>query len=394
MRRSIVITLAGGADAETHGADESVARGMRGMPVAGVGHMQSLQAFTRRDPGRERPEADGSTLARGLGVFSLGLGITELAAPALLAKAIGLRPSNRTSFVLRAFGMREVLAGLGVLLQPRAPLPLWARLAGDALDLAAIGWAAKTQRTRIERLAAAAVAVAGAAALDAVAVRRVKRAHRTVIDPVIFSVTINKPPAEVYAFWRKLENLPLFMDFLESVTETGGAAKRSHWVAVLPVGGTVAWDAEITEDRPGEKIAWRTVEGSTFAHQGEVTFARAPGRDMTEVRVQLELGLLGQAPSLPLAKLLTKPQIKGDLRRLKQVLETGEIVRSDASIHKGPHPAQPSAEAPSPLPATGVHPVTTTRHNDHAEPTARSAANSLAGSPSTTTTVIAEGRLP
>ncbi|HEX4421742.1 MAG TPA: SRPBCC family protein [Kofleriaceae bacterium] len=348
--------------------------------------MKSLQAFTRRDPGHERSASDGSTLARGLGVLSLGLGMTELAAPELLAKAIGLRPSSRTSFVLRAFGMREVLAGLGVLLQPRRPLPLWARLAGDALDLAAIGWAAKTQRTRVERLAAAAVAVAGAAALDAVAARRVKRAQRTVIDPVIFSVTINKPPAQVYAFWRKLENLPLFMDFLESVTELGGGTQRSHWVAVLPVGGTVAWDAEITEDRPGEKIAWRTVEGGTFAHRGEVTFARTPGRDMTEVRVQLELGLLGQAPSIRLAKLLTKPQIKGDLRRLKQVLETGEVVRSDASIHKGPHPAQPPAEAPPPLPATGVRPVPMTSHAAHVTPTTGIAANRLAGAPSTTTT--------
>ena len=359
--------------------------------------MQSLQAFTRRDPGSEKPEADGSTLARGLGVFSLGLGITELAAPELLAKAMGLRPSSRTSLVMRAFGMREVLAGLGVLLQPRRSLPLWARLAGDAIDLAAIGWAAKTQRPQIGRLAAAAVAVAGVAALDAVAARRVKRAQRTVIDPVIFSVTINRPPAEVYAFWRKLENLPLFMDFLESVTQLGDT-KRSHWIAVLPVGGTVAWDAEITEDRPGEKIAWRTVEGGKLAHRGEVTFARAPGRDMTELRVTLELGLLGQAPSTMLAKLLTKPQIKGDLRRLKQVLETGEVMRSDASIHKGRHPAQPPTEAPPPLPATGVRPVATTGRRDDAEPTAGIAANSLAnslvGSPSTTTTVIAKGRLP
>jgi uncharacterized membrane protein len=358
--------------------------------------MQSLEAFTSRDPGQARPEADGSTLARGLGVFSLGLGITELAAPELLAKAIGLQPSRRTSFVVRAFGMREVLAGLGVLMLPRRSLPLWARLAGDALDLAAIGWAATTQRTRIERLAAAAVAVAGAAALDAVAGSRVKRAQRTVIDPVIFSVTISRPPAEVYAFWRKLENLPLFMDFLESVTQLGGDTKRSHWVATLPLRGSVAWDAELTEDRPGEKIAWRTVEGGTFAHQGEVTFARTPGRDMTEVRVKLQLGLLGQAPSMRLAKMLTKPQIKGDLRRLKQVLETGEVVRSDASIHIGPHPAQPPAEAPPPLPASGIRPIpTTANHPEHPKPPAIAA--NVIGAPSTpvtttTTTVTTKGR--
>jgi uncharacterized membrane protein len=312
--------------------------------------MQSLQAFTRRDPGVERPDADGSTLSRGLGVFSLGLGLTELAAPELLARAIGLEPSRRTSFVMRAFGMREVLAGLGVLLQPRRPLPLWARLAGDAIDMAAIGWAAGSRRTRTERLAVAAVAVAGAAALDAIAARRVQHAQRKVVDPVICAVTINKPPAEVYAFWRKLENLPLFMDFLESVTELGGAKPRSRWVAKLPIAGTVTWDAEIIADHPGEQIAWRTVEGGRLAHHGAVTFARAPGREMTEVRVMFELGVLGQAPSIALAKLLTKPQVKGDLRRLKQVLETGEVMRSDASIHKGPHPAQPAAEPAPALP--------------------------------------------
>jgi uncharacterized membrane protein len=301
--------------------------------------MQSTEAFSRRDPGVPHPAADGTTLARGLGLLSLGLGLTELAAPKLLARAIGADPDGRASLALRAFGMREVVAGLGVLLRPRSSLPLWARVAGDVLDLAAIGYAASGKRTRVERLAAAAVAVAGVTALDVIAGRRVGKARREVIDPVIASVTINKPPVEVYAYWSELGNLPQFMDYLESVTPRG--AGRSHWVAKAPV-GTIAWDAEIIEDRPGEKIAWRTVEGSTLHHTGEVTFARTPGRDMTEVRVRLEVGGLGIAPSIRLAKLLTKPQIKGDLRRLKQVLETGEVVRSDASIHTLPHPAQPS----------------------------------------------------
>jgi uncharacterized membrane protein len=306
--------------------------------------MESLEAFTRRDPGVPTPAADGRTLSRGLGLFSLGLGLTELAAPKALARMIGVEPDGRTSTAMRIFGMREVLAGLGVLLQPKSARPLWARVAGDALDLGAIAWAAKSRRTSIERLAAAFVAVAGVAALDVIAGRRVARAHRTVVDPVIFSVTINKPVAEVYAFWRRFENLPQFMDYLESVTPRGTG--RSHWVAKLPIGGKIEWEAELTEDRPDELIAWRTVEGARFQHSGEVTFARTPGRDMTEVRVTLQLGVLGMPASPVLAKLLTKPQIKGDLRRLKQVLETGEVVRSDASIHRGPHPAQPSAQVP------------------------------------------------
>src|SRR3954449_5017552 len=109
--------------------------------------MQSQQAFTRRAPGAIAPGPDGSGLARALGVFSLGLGITELAAPKTLARAIGVSPDGYTSTALRIFGMREVLAGLGVLLRPRSSLPLWARVAGDALDLAAIAYAAKSRRT-------------------------------------------------------------------------------------------------------------------------------------------------------------------------------------------------------------------------------------------------------
>ena len=302
--------------------------------------MQSLEAFTRRDPGVTPPEADGSQLARGLGLFSLGLGLTEIAAPKALARMIGVDPDGRASTAIRIFGMREVLAGLGVMLRPKSALPLWARVAGDALDLGAITWAAKGRRTSVERLAAAFIAVAGVAALDVIAGRRVSKAHRTVVDPVIFSVTINKPVAEVYAFWRAFENLPQFMDYLESVTPRGEG--RSHWVAKLPVGGTIAWDAEIIEDRPGELIAWRTVEGSTVQHRGEVSFARTPGRDIRGAGVTVGRGGRGAAPPPTLAKLLTKPQIKGDLRRLKQVMETGEVVKSDASIHRGPHPAQPS----------------------------------------------------
>jgi uncharacterized membrane protein len=307
--------------------------------------MESQQAFSRRDPGALRPTPDGSKLSRGLGLFSLGLGLTEIAAPQALARAIGVDPDGRTSAALRVLGMREILSGIGVLLQPRRSLPLWARVAGDAIDLGVMAWAAKSRRTSAQRLTAAFVAVAGVAVLDVIASRRVARANRTVIDPVMFSITINKPVSEVYAFWRRFENLPRFMDYLESVTPRAG--ERSRWVAKLPLGRTIAWDAEIIEDRPNELIAWRTVEGSTLQHRGEVTFARTPGRDMTEVRVKLELGVFGTRPNPVLAKLLTRPQIKGDLRRFKQVMETGEVVRSDASIHRGPHPAQPALRVPS-----------------------------------------------
>lgn len=170
--------------------------------------------------------------------------------------------------------------------------------------------------------------------------RRRRRADAAGPQP-IFSVTINRPPREVYTYFRQLANLPRFMSWLDRVEPQG--VLRSHWVARLPIGGTVEWDAELVDDRPDEKIAWQTVEGALFAHRGQVTFAPTPGKTGTEVRVEMVLGVAGMRPSAAVAKLLTRPQIKGDLRRLKQVLETGEVLVSDASRHRLPHPAQPSA---------------------------------------------------
>src|SRR4051812_43651363 len=111
------------------------------------GTMQSQQAFQRRHPDIVRPAGDGAALSRGLGLFSVGLGLTELAAPRLIARAIGVDPEGRTATAVRALGVREIFSGIGVLLQPTRPLPLWARLAGDVMNLGIMMWAAKSKRT-------------------------------------------------------------------------------------------------------------------------------------------------------------------------------------------------------------------------------------------------------
>jgi uncharacterized membrane protein len=299
--------------------------------------MESVTAFRS-----QRFDVAPANLSRGLGWFSLALGLTEIALPEMLSRTIGIKPKSSTSWLLRAMGVRELLSGAGVLMQPHRPLPLWTRLAGDVVDLALLAVATRTRNSRSGRLAGAMVAVAGISALDVLAARRTQRAFSEARRPAIFSVTINKPPAEVYAFFRQLAKLPLFMDYLESVHEVDH--QRSHWVARLPVGGTLAWDARITEERPGEALAWQSVEGSLINTRGRVTFARAPGRDMTEVRVEMQLGFLGTRPSTSVARFFTRSQIKGDLRRLKQVLETGEVLMSDASAHRRPHPARPPAQ--------------------------------------------------
>lgn len=299
--------------------------------------MDSVTAF------RSHPHADvaPATLSRGLGWFSVALGLTEIAFPETLSRAIGVKPRPGTSWLLRAMGVRELIAGAGVLMQPRRPLPLWARVAGDIVDLSLLVSATRSKDARVPRLAGAIAAVAGVSALDTIAARRSQRAYAEANQPVVFAVTINKPPAEVHAFFRQLSQLPLFMDYLDSVQEVDKT--RSHWVARLPIGGTISWDARITEDRPGEVLAWQSVEGALINVRGRVTFAKAPGRNMTEVRVEMQLGFLGTRPSTSVAKLFTRSQIKGDLRRLKQVLETGEVLCSDASVHRSPHAARPAA---------------------------------------------------
>ncbi|MGE5602797.1 MAG: SRPBCC family protein [Nitrososphaerales archaeon] len=140
------------------------------------------------------------------------------------------------------------------------------------------------------------------------------------------SVTVNKPREEVYAFWRDLANLPRFMRHLESVTESNGAGgARSHWVAKAPL--QVEWDAEITAERPGELIGWRSVEGSTVRHAGSVRFKDAPGGKGTEVHVYLEYQPVGGPAGVAAAKLLkqvTLEQIRMDLGRFKAILEADE----------------------------------------------------------------------
>ena len=124
--------------------------------------------------------------------------------------------------------------------------------------------------------------------------------------------------------------------------------RRSRWVAKAPAGKTVQWEAETTADRPNELIAWRSLPGAQVYNAGTVRFQPAPGGRGTEVRVELEydppFGKLGSKVAM-LFREEPGQQIADDLRHLKQVLETGEILFSDATKRRGPHPA-----APDPLP--------------------------------------------
>ncbi|HTL34614.1 MAG TPA: SRPBCC family protein [Kofleriaceae bacterium] len=154
--------------------------------------------------------------------------------------------------------------------------------------------------------------------------------------PLRRAITIGREPLEVYNFWRKLELLPKFMYWIESVEDLGNGISR--WKVKTPA-GAIEYDAELVEDVPGHRISWRTLPGATVPHRGTVDFVDAPGGRGTEVIVEMQV-------AAPLGKTIASQEAGGDLRRLKQILEIGELIKSDASIHEAPHPAQPEGSTP------------------------------------------------
>lgn len=270
-------------------------------------------------------------LARGLGWASLGLAAIQVAAPRAVRRAAGVDDSRAAGILVPAAGVRE-LAHAVFLLGSRDPGRwVWTRVAGDAVDLAALGRAvARRCGSRRRRAAAATAVVAGITAVDLYAmVRRRTREHEMVVRAAI---TVRRPREEVYRFWRHLENLPRFMIHLRSVTVLDDI--RSEWTATAPAGRATSWTARIMQDRPGELIAWRTSEDATVPNHGTVRFADAPGGRGTEVRVEIRYEPPGGAAGQAVARLLGEhpdQQVHDDLRRFKQVMETGEVVRSEGS---------------------------------------------------------------
>jgi uncharacterized membrane protein len=306
-----------------------------------------------REPGSYRIQkrrggltSNPQSLARGLGVFSIGIGLAEVLAPRRIANLVGIREDR--SGLIRLLGLREIGSGIGIFTQRWPAESVWSRVAGDAIDLAVLRGAFASRNANRAKVAAATAAVLGVTALDVITAQQLgSRQDARGASGAIHvwkSIVINHSPEELYRFWHNFENLPRFMYHLESVQQTSD--RRSHWVAKGPAGTLVEWDAEITEDRPNELIAWRSLEGSDVDNQGVVRFERAPGDRGTLVRVEIEYNPPGGIIGATIAKLFGKEpgqQVQGDLRRFKQLIETGEVVQSDASIHWAPHPAQPPA---------------------------------------------------
>lgn len=293
----------------------------------------------------------GESSADFLGFFSIGLGLAEFLAPHVMSKLVGIKHvDDRDLATMRAMGLREIGHGLAILGNQHPEKAVWSRVAGDVLDLALLGRIGANPENDRGRTAFATLNVLAVTALDVMTARQLSQQPRTKVrermDQGIIhtrrSVTIGRPVEEVYAFWRDFANLPRFMRHLESVTVLDD--RRSHWKALAPAGRTVEWDAEMTEDVPNERIAWRSLPDADVRNAGTVEFAPAPGGRGTELRVTLEyhppLGKLGSKVAM-LWREEPGQQVMDDLRHLKQVMETGEIVLSDATKQRGPHPAQP-----------------------------------------------------
>jgi uncharacterized membrane protein len=140
------------------------------------------------------------------------------------------------------------------------------------------------------------------------------------------SVTIDKPRDELYAYWRDFKNLTTFMHNIKSVSVLD--QRRSHWKIDAPAGQTVEWDAEITRDEPGQAIAWQSAEGASVRNGGLVEFLDSPDARGTVVRVTLTYDPPGGTLGKVIAKLFQKEpkvQARQDLRRFKQLMETGEV---------------------------------------------------------------------
>jgi uncharacterized membrane protein len=175
--------------------------------------------------------------------------------------------------------------------------------------------------------------VAGIAAVDLYAAVRPRtdlRKDRTV--QLTASTTVVGSPQDVYAYWRDFEHLPEFMAHLDSVEASSDT--KSTWTASAPFGRTVTWEAEIVEERPGELISWHSVPGSDISNEGNIRFTAAPGNRGTEVRVKISYDIPGGPLGEALARFFgedPRQQVDDDLRRFKQIFETGEVVRSDGA---------------------------------------------------------------
>ena len=285
-------------------------------------------------PAYQRGKSTAGDLALTLGWLSLGLGIASLMMPRAMSNTAGLVLRDDW---MRAIGVREIISGAGIVLRPDKPQWLWSRVAGDLMDFGLMAFAPRQQRGK--RINAISAALAGITVLDLLAAadktQRLRRGRSTGsatllqssgLMKVNKSLNVNQSPETCYRFWRDFSNFPRFMQHVEAVQIID--ATRSRWQVRGPFRQHLNWEAELISDVPGQQLGWRTREGADIAHSGRVRFSPVAGQRGTRIEVDLDYHApLGKA-GVALARMTGEEpsqQLNEDLRRFKQLIETGEI---------------------------------------------------------------------
>ncbi len=295
---------------------------------------------------------EGHGLVKSLGWFALGLGALQITMPRLVAWLVGVPPDQKTQRTVQALGVREAASGAGILSRRQLPGWLGARVAGDATDIGLLLASLLSNHRKGARLYGLARlrgrlglslgALLGVAVLDVLGLRAVLRSLKTrrrePPPELKASTTIERSVHEVYAFLRDATNFPRFVSFLTDVTTLD--ERRSRWIASFPEGREVAWNAMLAED-VADRLLIFTID-SRLLDTLVVRLESAPGGRGTEVHVSLT-ARDNRFPGAVARWLRAIPErlLSSELRRLKQVIELGEVSHSDASVTIGKHPARP-----------------------------------------------------
>jgi hypothetical protein len=258
-----------------------------------------------RDRSASLAEQNSGRLANGLGWFAVGLGLAQIVMPDRVAEVAGIEPTTDNMRLMRSMGVRELTSGVGILTQPTPDKWLWGRVAGDVLDLAMLGVALSQDRNKRGRTLGATLAVLGVTGLDILAARELARQRE------------------------------------QSAGEGEEAGEKTLFRII-----TVKSHPANVENDWNEFVA---NQGSEESREARMEFRAAPGGRGTEIRAELtwrpRAGKIGETVQRMRHK--SPGQTLGhDLKLFKMLCETGEIVKSDASIHTHMHPAQPDVQIP------------------------------------------------
>lgn len=283
--------------------------------------------------GRRSQGRDGA-LARGLGWFSIALGMAELVAPRAITRALGLRGQEG---LVQAYGLREIGTGIGILTAADPAPWIWGRVGGDALDLATVAGGLGSSKRGGALLALA--ALGGVTAVDVACGRQLGRDREKAdsdgrgagapadAPEAERSITIGKTAQELYERWRDPGTLAQVMAPFAVVRASEGG--NLHWQVAGPLGQNLDWETETTGDHPGEATGWRSLPGAQVPSEGSIRFRPATGGRGTVATLRVRFdppgGVLGDAVARLLGGLVPATVVDTALRRFKSLVETGEI---------------------------------------------------------------------